>query len=174
MRTSPHGLAGRWTMLACAPLAVACTASQTARPTTPSPQDSVPSAYGSAPRNRSSDALVTLTSRDIDAMRASRVSQLLQGRVAGAYVIRNELGDYEIRIRGASSFVGGGGQPLYVVDGMPVRGRGLGNVLDGIPPLDIARIDVLKDAGATAVYGIAGANGVILITTKRARTSTGP
>jgi TonB-dependent SusC/RagA subfamily outer membrane receptor len=50
---------------------------------------------------------------------------------------------------------------------MPTQNGGVGNVLDGLAPQDIARIDVLKDAGSTAAYGVRGANGVILITTKR-------
>jgi TonB-dependent SusC/RagA subfamily outer membrane receptor len=64
--------------------------------------------------------------------------------------------------------VRGNGEPLYVVDGMPLLARSLSGALDGISPRDIARIDVLKDASA-GIYGSRGMNGVILITTRRAR-----
>ena len=168
MRTPIYGAAMTWRMvLAVVPLGVACTATYAPGRSQSAARDSIPGAYGSTPRAGSSDAIGTVTERDVDAMRPLRLIQLLQGRIAGAYVVRNEFGEEEIRLRGASSSIAAGGQPLYVIDGMPVRGRGLANALDGIAPSDIARIDVLKDAGSTAVYGINGANGVILITTKR-------
>jgi TonB-dependent SusC/RagA subfamily outer membrane receptor len=80
------------------------------------------------------------------------------GHVAG--------GGYSIRIRGASSFYGGG-EPLFVIDGVPMLSTRPGHELDGINPSDIERIDVLKDAGSAAVYGSRATNGVILITTRR-------
>jgi TonB-dependent SusC/RagA subfamily outer membrane receptor len=61
----------------------------------------------------------------------------------------------------------GDDEPLLVIDGVPAQGA-IGPALAGLAPRDVARIDVLKDAGSTAIYGIRGANGVILITTKRA------
>ncbi|HEY2067173.1 MAG TPA: TonB-dependent receptor plug domain-containing protein [Gemmatimonadaceae bacterium] len=173
MRTTPRGQAVTWwTVLAVVSIGTACSATLPTHQTLPAAQDSVPGAYGSTARSRSADAVGTLTERDIDAMQPSQLIQLLQGRVAGAYVVRNEFGEYDIRIRGASSSVAAGGQPLYVVDGTPVGGHGLGNVLATIPPSEIARIDVLKDAGATGLYGLHGANGVILITTKHGPSSS--
>jgi TonB-dependent SusC/RagA subfamily outer membrane receptor len=163
MWTAPH----RWTALLLP--ALACAAHQ------PSPAASGPRAADStslarATRRSGTDAVGTLDPRELDQMRATRVEELLRGRVAGVEVMRNAAGDLTVRIRGAASFTAGGGEPLYVLDGMPmVRGSGLRSVLDGISPYDIARIDVLKDAGATASYGINGANGVVLITTKRSR-----
>ena len=58
----------------------------------------------------------------------------------------------------------GSSEPLYVIDGMPIHSSP-GSALLGVNPSDIARIDILKDAGATAIYGSRGANGVVLITT---------
>ena len=59
------------------------------------------------------------------------------------------------------------GEPLYVIDGTPVQSFRPGHALDGINPQDVARIDVLKDAGSAAIYGTRAANGVIVITTRR-------
>lgn len=92
--------------------------------------------------------------------RASTVEELLQGRFPGVRVLRS-AGGLRVQIRGPASFTGGG-DPLYVVDGMPLQT----SLLIGIAPADIARIQVLKGADA-AIYGLRGANGVILITTRR-------
>ncbi|MGH2829576.1 MAG: TonB-dependent receptor plug domain-containing protein [Actinomycetota bacterium] len=91
----------------------------------------------------------------------------MEGRFPGVRVVRTPGGGFSIRIRGVSTLLGDT-EPLYVVDGIPVNvepGRGL----DWLNPADIARIDVLKDAAETSMYGVRGANGVILITTKRSR-----
>jgi TonB-dependent SusC/RagA subfamily outer membrane receptor len=85
--------------------------------------------------------------------------------VPGLTVIRLPNGDISLRIRGDRSFQGDN-EPLLVIDGRPVRGD-IGAALAGLAPRDIERIDVLKDAGSTAIYGSQGANGVIIITTKR-------
>ncbi|MBA4141050.1 MAG: TonB-dependent receptor, partial [Segetibacter sp.] len=93
--------------------------------------------------------------------------QALQGRVAGLYAVTNGYrpgSDVTIRIRGNRSF-SAGNDPLYVVDGIPLTG-GLGD----INPNDIESMDVLKDASATAIYGSRGANGVIIITTRRGKS----
>ncbi len=100
-------------------------------------------------------------------MHAGRVEDLIAGRFAGVEVVRMANGSSEIHIRGINTIIGNT-EPLYVIDGMEIS-AGPGGALMGLNPQDIARIDVLKDAGATAIYGIRGANGVILITTKRAR-----
>ena len=101
-------------------------------------------------------------------MRVARVEEMLLGRVAGVQVVRTADGDFTVRVRGAHSF-NGNDEPLLVVDGMQIPARGLRRALSGIAPQDVARIEVLKDAGATAAYGSLGANGVIVITTKRRR-----
>ncbi|AWW31200.1 SusC/RagA family TonB-linked outer membrane protein [Echinicola strongylocentroti] len=112
--------------------------------------------------------------------------QLIQGKVAGVDIINNSGapgGQVTFRIRGTSS-VRSGNQPLFVVDGVPLDGRNtkpgatageLGstegsNPLNFINPNDIESIDVLKDASATAIYGSRGANGVVIITTKKGKS----
>jgi TonB-dependent SusC/RagA subfamily outer membrane receptor len=126
-----------------------------------------------APRDASPDparapaetrAVAALDRRAIDLQRASRVEELLRGRFAGVSVLRTADGDYAVRIRGDQGLAGG--DPLFVVDGMPIPG-GARRALAGIPPNDVARIEVLKDAAATAPYGVQGRHGVVLITTRR-------
>ena len=114
---------------------------------------------------------------------STTVDQLLQGRAAGIQVIQNAANPgsgISVRIRGTSS-LRGNNEPLYVVDGIIISsasedvvatggnntGQEQQNGLNGINPRDIEDIQVLKDASATAIYGSRGANGVILITTKR-------
>jgi TonB-dependent SusC/RagA subfamily outer membrane receptor len=97
------------------------------------------------------------------------VEELIQGRVAGARVVRLPGGGISLRLWGPSTIYGDN-EPLYVLDGVPLQmtpGRGL----DWINPADILRIEILKDVMATAPYGVRGANGVILITTRRGTTS---
>ncbi|WP_312192289.1 TonB-dependent receptor plug domain-containing protein, partial [Sphingobacterium sp.] len=93
----------------------------------------------------------------------------LQGQVPGVVVTKNAGkpgGGYNINIRGVSS-IGGSNEPLFVIDGIPSNG-GLGD----LNPADIEKIDVLKDASATAIYGSRGAKGVVIVTTKRGKTGT--
>lgn len=98
--------------------------------------------------------------------RAARAEELLEGRFAGVQVFRYP-GGISIRIRGTSSLLGSN-EPLYVVDGITVA-HVPGGALLGINPQDIERIEVLKDIGSTSFYGVQGANGVVLITTKQPR-----
>jgi iron complex outermembrane receptor protein len=111
--------------------------------------------------------------------------QLIQGKAAGVLVINNTGqpgGSTTVRIRGTSS-IRSGNQPLFVVDGVPLSGGSArpggrggdfgsdgGNPLNFINPNDIANIEILKDASATAIFGSRGANGVVLITTKRGQS----
>lgn len=121
----------------------------------------------------------------ITAVPAASVKEVLQGRVAGADVQRNSGapgGDLQVRLRGITSILGSVA-PLYVVDGVVVTdaavGSGVSAVTGGADPLpgrladlslhDIERIDVLKGAAATTTYGPRGANGVVVITTKRGK-----
>lgn len=124
--------------------------------------------YGSQTRRELAVSVATLDERTLDQQRVQRVEELLMGRLAGVTVVRRANGDFSVRIRGASSFYGST-EPLWVVDDMPVMATSFYSAVAGLNPQDIERIDVLKDAGATAVYGSRGANGVILIKTKRAR-----
>ena len=109
----------------------------------------------------------TVTSEEIERQGASDepLEKILQGRVAGVTVSRAPDGGIAIRIRGVSSFHGNN-EPLYVIDGMPVQ-PGPNGSLTGINPYDIESIKVLKDPADTAMYGIRGANGVIVIKTKK-------
>jgi len=108
----------------------------------------------------------TVTSEDIQRHGASDepLEKVLQGRVAGVTVTRTPDG-IAVRIRGANS-VYGNSDPLYVLDGMPIE-PGPNGALTGLNPHDIESIKVLKDPADTAIYGIRGANGVIVIKTKR-------
>lgn len=94
------------------------------------------------------------------------VAELLKGRVPGLQVIRLPNGDISLRIRGSDSILQDG-EPLLVIDGMPVSEQNLTGALRSLSPREIASIQVLRDVSSTAFYGIRGAHGVILITTKR-------
>lgn len=95
----------------------------------------------------------------------SDVSSALQGQMAGVE-IRTTSGepgkDIQIRVRGAAS-INADSDPLYVVDGIPVDN------LNSLNPSDIESIEVLKDASSSAIYGSRGANGVVLVTTKKGK-----
>jgi TonB-dependent SusC/RagA subfamily outer membrane receptor len=95
---------------------------------------------------------------------ATTMADMIDGRFAGVEVRRLASGGMSVRIRGVRSFKGNG-EPLFVVDGIPQHGTN--GTLADIDPRDVHSIEVLKDAGSTAVYGARGSNGVILITTKR-------
>ena len=95
-----------------------------------------------------------------------QVSDALQGRVSGVQVQNSGVpgGTVKIRVRGSGS-INRSNDPLYVIDGI-VRESGL----TGLNPEDIQSMQILKDASSTAIYGSRGANGVVMITTKRGRT----
>jgi len=121
--------------------------------------------YGTAKRSDVTGALTSVSSRDFEKQPLNDVSQALQGRAAGVQVTQNSGapdGGYKIRIRGANSITGGN-EPLYVVDGQFAD-------INTINVNDIQTMEVLKDASSTAIYGTRGANGVILITTKKGRS----
>jgi len=141
--------------------------------------------YGTQEARDVTGTLVSLKSENFNAGVITSPEQLMQGRVAGVQITSNsgEPGAINtIRIRGTSSVIGGN-QPLYVIDGVPVTNDDIGNGMAGgagntparnplnfLNPNDIATMDVLKDASATAIYGSRGANGVILVTTKRGKS----
>jgi TonB-dependent SusC/RagA subfamily outer membrane receptor len=106
-----------------------------------------------------------VTSEDIQRAPGQSIEEILKGRVAGVTVTRTGDG-IAVRIRGATSIYGSN-EPLYVVDGIAIQ-PGPGGSLTGIDPYDIESIEVLKDPADTAMYGVRGANGVIIIKTKRA------
>lgn len=129
--------------------------------------DSVAIGYGTQPAREVTGSIASLSGRDLENQRAFTVEELLRGRVPGLHVYRKPNGDIGLRVRGEGSIYGNS-DPLLVIDGVPISGR-LSTALLGLSPRDIARIDVLKDAGAAAIYGSRGANGVVIITTKRMR-----
>jgi TonB-dependent SusC/RagA subfamily outer membrane receptor len=113
--------------------------------------------------------VTTVVPSEADA-RVMQVEEMLRG-VPGLDVTRLPDGGYQLRIRGQRSIRGNPGDddPLLVVDGIPISAGALSSTLASLAPGDIARIEVLKDAGAAGIYGSRAANGVIVITTKRAR-----
>jgi TonB-dependent SusC/RagA subfamily outer membrane receptor len=144
-------LTGSWLLLA---VVIACGRAASSLPQTTTP---------------GTGAVSTVVPTETDA-RVTRVEELLRG-VPGLEVTRAPDGSYRLRIRGARSIRGNptDDDPLLVIDGITVSSGSLSSTLSELTPGDIAQIDVLKDAAATSVYGSRGANGVIVITTKRAR-----
>ncbi|MEO7988246.1 MAG: TonB-dependent receptor [Chryseolinea sp.] len=142
--------------------------------------------YGNVEAKDATGALVALKSENFNQGVIASPEQLMQGKIAGVQITTTsgEPGAAaNIRIRGTSSVLGGT-QPLYVIDGVPLSNDdtqstgmvgGVGqsaarNPLNFMNPNDIENITVLKDASATAIYGSRGANGVILITTKKGKS----
>lgn len=120
---------------------------------------------GSAPgaaRPSAGDRARSATSDDWEGTATARAEELFVGRFPGVRVVAAP-GGLSIRIRGQST-INGDGAPLYVVDGMPMEPT---NGLLSLNPGDIGKIEILKDIGQTAFYGVRGANGVVLISTKK-------
>ncbi len=105
-----------------------------------------------------------VTADEIRRRSGESIEQILEGRVSGVSVFRTADG-ISVRIHGFTSFMGNN-EPLYVLDGIPIA-AGPGGALRGISPYDIESIVVLKNPVDTALYGVRGANGVIVITTIR-------
>lgn len=131
-----------------------------------------------------SGSIAQIDSKQLEKNRNNSIESLLQGQVAGIVVNESSEpgGGVGISIRGVNSMLGGT-QPLYVIDGIPTSpvsdAQGNGGTgqqqsnLGFLNPNDIEKIEVLKDAAATAIYGARGANGVVVITTKTADTANG-
>jgi TonB-linked SusC/RagA family outer membrane protein len=129
--------------------------------------------YGSQRKGDVTGAVKSLKSEDFNQGIINTPQQLLQGKVSGVNVTSasGEPGGITgINVRGPGG-VRSGSSPLFVVDGLPLdnSGTGGGDPLNFINPQDIESIDVLKDASATAIYGSRGANGVIIVTTKKGK-----
>ena len=121
--------------------------------------------YGTQKRKDVTGAVSSVSAATIAKVPVTTLDQALQGRAPGVQIINNDAspgGNISVLIRGIGSLASGGNNPLYVVDGYPTTGG-----INNINPNDIASIDVLKDASATAIYGIRAANGVVIITTKK-------
>ncbi len=143
--------------------------------------------YGTVKKKDLTGSVASIKADDFNQGVITAPDQLIQGKAAGVLVINNSGqpgGSTTVRIRGSSS-IRSGNQPLFVVDGVPLSGGAArpgynggagfggndpGNPLTFINPNDIASIDILKDASATAIYGSRGSNGVVIITTKRGTT----
>lgn len=127
--------------------------------------------YGSVKKSDLTGSVATVKMDKLHEIPANSVEGLLQGRAAGLQVVNSSQdpgASSTVRIRGGSS-LNGSNSPLVVVDGFPLGDAG---DLKQINPADIVNIEVLKDASASAIYGSRGANGVIMVTTKRAKTGT--
>lgn len=126
-----------------------------------------------------------ITSKDIETQPVTHVLAAMQGRMAGVNIIQETGvpgGSFNIQIRGQNSIRSAGNQPLFIVDGVPYASDPLSvnasstitpsttSPLNSLNPDQIQSIEVLKDADATAIYGSRGANGVVLITTKKAKS----
>ena len=147
-------------------------------------EDVVVVGYGTQKKSDITGSVASLSEAQMKQSIVTNADQMLQGKVAGVQVTQNSGapgGATSVRIRGASS-LNSSNEPLYVIDGVPMSGSSdiggfdwMGgsngqtkvNPLAAIAPSDIVSIDVLKDASACAIYGAAGANGVVLVTTRR-------
>lgn len=142
--------------------------------------------YGSVRQKDLTGAVSSIKRDQLVKDAPTNVVQALQGKVAGVNVTQNDGAPgagLSIHIRGSNSFLGGT-EPLYVIDGIPFNNSNSGstpasiggdekqtlNALSFLNPYDIESIDILKDASATAIYGSRGANGVVLITTRRGKS----
>ncbi|MEY3956139.1 MAG: hypothetical protein RLZ73_593 [Bacteroidota bacterium] len=131
---------------------------------TKSLQEVVVVGYGTQKKSQLTGAISSVTAKQITEMPITNLGQAMQGRVAGVDVSQSgsKPGTVpRVLIRGRRSF-NAGNDPLYVVDGIPLSGG-----YEDMNPNDVASMEILKDATATAIYGARGANGVVLITTKR-------
>jgi len=141
--------------------------------------------YGTVKKTDMTGAVTSLNDETLTQGVVTNVDQMMIGRAAGVQVYQNSSepgGGINIQIRGVGS-VNAGNEPLYVIDGLPIDNapavsatgasmpgnRNSRNPLNSINPSDIESIEILKDASATAIYGARGANGVILITTKKGK-----
>jgi TonB-dependent starch-binding outer membrane protein SusC len=121
--------------------------------------------YGTVQRRDITGSVASVSGDELAAKPVSSVSEALTGKLAGVQVLTTEGSpdaEVRIRVRGGGSITGDN-SPLFIVDGFPVES------ISDISPADIESIDVLKDASSTAIYGSRGANGVIIITTKRGK-----
>ena len=140
--------------------------------------------YYSVKESERTGSIAKITSKDIEKQPVTNVLAAMQGRMAGVNIVQDSGtpgGAFTIKIRGQNSLRADGNQPLYIIDGVPYSSETIGSIatsgtspsltspLNSINPSDIESIEVFKDADATAIYGSRGANGVVLITTKKGK-----
>ncbi|MEA9414304.1 SusC/RagA family TonB-linked outer membrane protein [Flavobacterium sp. PL02] len=140
--------------------------------------------YYSVKDSERTGSIARITSKDIEKQPVTNVLATMQGRMAGVNITQTTGtpgGGFEIQIRGQNSLRTDANRPLYIIDGVPYASDPIGNAqtsqilpfstnpLSSINPDQIESIEVLKDADATAIYGSRGANGVVLITTKKGK-----
>lgn len=138
--------------------------------------------YYSVKEKERTGSIAKITSKDIDKQPVANVLAAMQGRMAGVEITQDSGvpgGAFQIKIRGQNSLRAEANQPLYIVDGVPYSSENIGSTLtsgttpsltsplNSINPSDIESVEILKDGDATAIYGSRGANGVVLITTKK-------
>jgi len=148
--------------------------------------------YGTSRREDLTGSVASVQAEELQKTTVNTLEQGLQGRVAGVQVTQGDAapgGSVRVQVRGTNSMNSGSAQPLYVIDGVPVASSADSkmqgslseinlksltetNPLASIAPEDIESIDILKDASSTAIYGSRGANGVVLITTKKGRRNS--
>ena len=141
-------------------------------------------AYGTTTKRASTGSIQKLSKEELSHQPVTNVLAGMEGRMTGVQISQSSGlpgSNFSIRIRGQNS-IANGNEPLYIIDGVPFPSTSLTSTmgggggakaspLSGINPEDIESIEVLKDADATAIYGSRGANGVVLITTKKARSA---
>ena len=136
--------------------------------------------YYTTTRRTSTGNISRVTAEEIERQPVTNVLGALIGRMPGVNIVQDNGiagGSFTVRIRGENSLREDGNQPLYIINGVPYPTTALNgpsgaiipssNPLNSLNPMDIESIEVLKDADATAIYGSRGANGVVLITTKK-------
>ncbi|SMC67862.1 SusC/RagA family TonB-linked outer membrane protein [Pedobacter africanus] len=156
------------------------------KPTSNTLSDVIVVGYGTAKKSDLTGAISRIERDDLIKDAPTNVLQALQGKIAGVNVTQNDGAPgagLSIRVRGSNSFLGDT-EPLYVIDGVPFNNSSSGttpqsigedekqtlNAMAFLNPSDIESIDILKDASATAIYGSRGANGVVLITTRKGKS----
>jgi TonB-linked SusC/RagA family outer membrane protein len=123
--------------------------------------------YGTQQRKDLTGSVGSVKGKELENLPVRGPLEAIQGRVAGVQIVQNSGSPGaapNVRIRGVTS-LNAGNDPLYIVDGVPITGD-----ISVVNPNDIASMEVLKDASATAIYGARGANGIIIVTTKRGKS----
>jgi TonB-linked SusC/RagA family outer membrane protein len=141
--------------------------------------------YYSVKESERTGNIARITYKDIETQPVTNVLATMQGRMAGVSITQTTGvpgGGFDIKIRGQNSLRPDANSPLYVIDGVPYSSEPIGNgqvatifsaptsPLNGMNPDQIESIEVLKDADATSIYGSRGANGVVLVTTKKGKS----